>query len=87
MQKQSEGVAAVRVVTEQALIRRINRKLAREGQFGAQLHKYRGGRWLVDLGNFYVIDRDTGGLVQAHVDLEELAREVGALAKSEKLAR
>ena len=87
MQKQSEGAAAVRVVTEQALIRRINRKLAREGQFGEQLHKYRGGHSLIDLGNFYVIDRDTGGLVQTHVDLEEYGREVGALVKSEELAR
>jgi hypothetical protein len=82
---QSEG-AAVRVVAERALIRRINRKLASEGQLGAQLHKYRGGRSLIDLGNFYVIDRETGFLVKAHVDLEELGREVGALAKSEELA-
>ena len=73
-------------VTERALVQRINRKLAHGGRLGQKLHKYRGGRWRTNLGDFYVIDGETGFLVQTHVDLEQYGRQVGALAEWEALS-
>jgi hypothetical protein len=94
MQKQSEGAAAVRVVTEQALIRRINRMVADKCE---KLHKAR--PWQVEeLGQFYIaylgsanVDScgnlkaswSMSGVTGLEVDLEEYGREVGALAEWE----
>ena len=69
-------------VSESALIRRVNRRLAHDEE---QLHKARGQREAFDLGEFWVRDWRTNGVVMTNVDLEGLAREMGALAPGERL--
>jgi hypothetical protein len=83
MQKQTEGAAAVRVVTERALIKRINRRLARDGE---KVRKNSNPRHLMDLGWYYVVDVWNNWFVASHVNLEQLGREVGALAEWEALS-
>jgi hypothetical protein len=70
------------LLTERAVIQRINRKLASEHQ---QLKTYRGGRWESDLGRFYVVDLNRNAIVAQHVVLDELARELGAIAGYEAI--
>jgi hypothetical protein len=59
-----------------ALIQRINRRLARDDE---QMRKYPGGRWVTDLGEYYIVNYFHNFLVQGHVDPEALGRELGAL--------
>jgi hypothetical protein len=63
-------------VPMKALIRRVNRRLAKRGQ---KLITTRGERARAELGSYYLIDTDTSGLVLHHVNVEVLARELGAL--------
>ena len=63
-------------VTQRALIQRINRALRREDQI---LRQARGDRARQDLGGFYVIDVRLNAVVSKDVDLEALARDLGAL--------
>ena len=68
-------------VTRDALIKRLNRKLANEGEI------LRANRWWnTDMGDFYIVDRDSNGLKAGHVDLEGLGRELGVLGVDDKLA-
>jgi hypothetical protein len=69
-------------VTTRALIQRINRKLSSEMM---QLKTTRGERWRNDLGDYYIIDVNKNIVVRAHLDLEELSRELGCLSPWEKL--
>lgn len=69
------------IVSEKALISRINRRLAHGGTV---LKKTRGQRWRSSVGDFYEIDGNT--IVSTHVDLEDWARELGVLRPSERLA-
>jgi hypothetical protein len=69
-------------VSETALIKRLNRKLH---AYDEMLHKTRGGRARQDLGEFYIVNYRTNGAVATHVDIEELAREHGALQPWEAL--
>lgn len=71
-------------VTTNALIKRINRKLAPEGE---RLRTYRGRHWNSDLGWHYIIDVNRNGLVQGHVDVEKLAREMGVMREHEQIAQ
>lgn len=68
-------------VGQRAIIQRINRKLPKF----QQLRKLRGTRWLADLGEFYIIDHNRNTIVDAHVNLEKLARKLDALSPSEAL--
>jgi len=72
-------------VSEGALLRRINRRLQRT-VFQRVLKLREDSRAYFDLGRFYVIDCSSRFLVDSHVDLEELARELGVLRPSERLA-
>ena len=63
-----------------SLFIRINSALKKRGE---QLRTTRRGRARVELGTYYVTNAT--GVVAAHVDLETLAREVGALAGWETL--
>ena len=67
-------------VSMRAVIQRINRRLARVGE---HLHRYRGGQWYTDLGDYYIRDEYRNFLVQGHVEPEGLARELGVLRESE----
>ena len=70
-------------VGERALIARINRKLKQQGE---KLKKLRGERWASDLGYFYIVNETLNSVEAQHVNLEEMARELGALAEWERLA-
>jgi hypothetical protein len=69
------------LVSERALIQRINRKLKPEGR---KLKSGRGayGRSL----GLYMIDLDRNGIVSSQLDLEHLAQQLRVLGAWEKLA-
>jgi hypothetical protein len=69
-------------VSEQAVIQRINRVLIRKGEV---LRKAR-ERLALAFGDFYVLDIYRNFPIQKDVDLEQFAREVGALRVGEKVA-
>lgn len=69
-------------ITHRALVQRINRVLAKEGE---QLKSYRGGKWDSDLGRYYIIDLNRNVLVRGDVDLEALGRKLKVLAEYEAI--
>lgn len=69
-------------ITQRALIQRINRVLARDGQ---QLKAYRGGKWESDLGRYYIVDLNRNRLLRGDVELDDLGRELDVIAGYEKL--
>jgi hypothetical protein len=69
-------------VTTRALIQRINRKLAAQGQ---TLRKARGAS-CAGLGDYYVIDTRRNAVTLKRVGLEALGRELEALHPWESLA-
>lgn len=73
-------------VTTRALMRRINEKLAKHAQRLDQCAKWRERAPLPMLGEFYIIDLNLNMLVQGHVNVEALGRELGVLAVGEVLA-
>jgi hypothetical protein len=72
-------------VTANALVRRINRALAHEGQCGRVLKKTRGYYWWLDLGDYFVLDRSTNAVLDKFVDIEERGRRLGVLTPRETL--
>lgn len=70
-------------VSERALVARINRKLRQDAE---ALHRSRGTRFWSDLGDYYIVDFRRNSLVRGHVDIEELAHELGVLKPWESLA-
>lgn len=70
-------------VTQRALLARVNRKLAADGQRMKQARQ--GTRAHQDLGDFYVIDLSRNALEASHCDLETWARDMGAMAPYERL--
>ena len=73
----------MKTITENALIKRINRKLAHDGQ---QLRKSRpNSRWRHDFGDYYIIDLETKRLEDADVPLGDLAYSLRVLADDERL--
>lgn len=74
-----------RAVTESALVRRINRKLARQ-PWPQRMHVLsENRRGFGDLGRFYLVDHNNI-VTYKHADLEGWARELGVLAATESLA-
>ena len=67
-------------ITDQALIKRINRKLA---GIDEQLRKARS--YDHNLGWFYTVNTYRNWIVDTHVDLEELGRELGVLRPGEEV--
>ena len=71
-------------ITENALVKRINRKLAHEGQ---ALQKSRGANAVHSFGEWSVWDvAHNTTLAYTHVDLEQLGRELNVLREDEHLA-
>jgi len=68
--------------SEQALVRRINRRLGPEME---QLCKARGARAELELGEYYVRDYSRNFIVAQHVDPEQLGRELGVLKHNEQV--
>lgn len=72
------------IVSERALMRRINRRLVREGE---RLHAcHPASRWHGDLGCFYMTRPDANSIIARHVGIEALAADLGALRPGEALA-
>ena len=69
-------------VSQSALVKRLNRKLADDGEY---LHTLRGMRAFHDLGRYYIL-RDGNNIVATHVDPEALGRELGVLRSYETVA-
>lgn len=69
-------------VTEKALVGRVNRKLAPEFQ---ALRTLRGKGFLGTLGRRYIVNLRNNTIVASHVDVEQLARELGVIDDHEAL--
>lgn len=63
-------------VSEKAVLARVNRRLDRDDQ---AVKKTRRKSIVSYIGEYTRVDYRRGGVVENHVDLEALAREVGAL--------
>jgi hypothetical protein len=79
-----------KTVSEQALIKRINRRIGgydakRCIAWGERLRKNNSDRWWSDLGGYYTVDWNSNAVTSAHVNLEQYGREVGALTGREAL--
>ena len=73
------------IVSERALIKRINRKLA-QGPRPEKLCKTRpeSRAWL-DLGDYYVRDIYRNLIMDNHVDVTELAKDLNVIAEYEEM--
>jgi hypothetical protein len=73
------------IVSEKALVSRINRKLAHEGE---RLCKSRGERAQQNLGTYHIVNTYYNTLVAFHIeDVEKLAKELGVMHPREGLAK
>jgi len=80
-------------VSERALLQRVNRKLAddlevikRAKPVRAYVEQGYADPYPLDTGKFYRVDYRRNFMVEKDVDLEALAREIGALKAWEELA-
>jgi hypothetical protein len=69
-------------VTERALLRRINRRIAK-GDFKVKV--CRRGRWEGDLGRYFIVDESNNTIAATHVDLTAYGRELECLGDFETL--
>jgi hypothetical protein len=83
MHKASRKEEVMSELTLNALIKRINRKLAHNEQV---LKVLRGKRWIGDLGRYYVVDFNRN-VNRTHMDPQMLGRELGVLASRESTVR
>ena len=70
-------------VTLNALVKRINRKLAPQCQV---MRKSRGA-YSSDIGDFYVVDTSYNSFAATHVDVWDYAQELGCVGHREVLAQ
>jgi hypothetical protein len=70
-------------VSVRALVARINRRLANEGE--RVLTCREASRWFQDCGRYYVVN-DRDNILATDIDLEAYGRETGALRAWEQLA-
>lgn len=75
----------IKLISADAVVRRINRRL-RSGAAGppGRLIKPRSASAIQQLGEYYVVD-DRNAVSASHVDVAELARELGALQRDERI--
>lgn len=72
-------------ITERALVARIDRHLAKEGE---RLRRGRQGtRVGAELGSFYIVSQNTNTITANNCDLVTLARELDLLADWEELEK
>lgn len=78
-------------VSRAALTARINRKLAKKDQILRKTREWKGegvSRAWLDCGDYYIIDLRSNFLIEKFIGFpEDFAREIGCLAKWEKLAK
>jgi hypothetical protein len=67
-------------ITMEALVKRINRKLAHKRE---QLKKTRGADAWNDVGDYFVLDVERNLIVVTHLNPENLGRELGVLKRTE----
>ena len=70
-------------VTTRALVQRIDRLLAKDGQMLKKTRKK--SRWFSETGEYFIINFNQNAIVAKHVDLEKLGRELGALKDYEEI--
>ena len=70
-------------VTELAVKRRLNRRLADKGECLRKSSNR--SPWLTELGNYYLAEINTNKVIQTDVDLEALARKEGAMKSGEAI--
>ena len=70
-------------VTELAVKRRINRRLAEKGECLRKCSNR--SPWWNELGNYYIAEMNTTRVIKADIDLEALARTEGALKLGETI--
>ncbi len=70
-------------VTEPAVVKRINRKLAHAGF--VRLRKARSDRARQDVGEYYLLDLNRNALIETCVDPQDLARKLGVMADGEEV--
>lgn len=76
----------MKTITENTLIKRINRRLASDGE-AVRVHLCKwNSRWFTDLGRYYLVDVNRNTIEGQHIDIEDLGREVGALGATEEVA-
>jgi hypothetical protein len=73
----------INFVTEQALLRRIKRALAKDQQTVRCCRE--NSRSFRDLGRYYLLDLYFNQVIATHVDLETLGRELEVLGGSETI--
>ena len=71
-------------VTELAVKRRLNRRLAEKGECLRKCSS--SSPWLSELGSYYIAEIDTDNVLQTDVDLEALARKEGAMKSGEAIS-
>ena len=71
-------------VSRRALEGRVRRALAKQDELLCKCRT--DSRWYGDLGDYYIADAQTNGVIAQHVDLEELAGELNLLKSAEVLA-
>ena len=70
-------------VTELAVKRRINRRLAEKGECLRKCSSR--SPWWHELGNYYIAEMNTTRVIQTDIDLELLARTEGAMQSGEAI--
>ncbi|MDC1288005.1 hypothetical protein N8198_08970 [Gammaproteobacteria bacterium] len=70
-------------VTELAVKRRLNRRLAERGECLRKCSD--NSPWLNKLGSYYIAEIDTDNVLQTDVDLEALARKEGVMKPGESI--
>lgn len=71
-----------RLVTERALIGRINRRLAHDGEKLCKTRPHEPADW----GDFHTIDCNRNAIIGTNHNLEEFARELNVMAAGEALS-
>jgi hypothetical protein len=74
-----------RDVPELSVLYRVRRRLKAEGK--NLRRSAEGSSGIAELGRYYVIDAATNSVLERNIDLEALARKVGALRPSETVIR
>lgn len=75
-----------RPVSLGAIIARVNRKLAQDGE-KLRTARSQAERTEVHMGHYYVIDIDRNAVLRGNIDPEALARELGVMSSAEKVAQ
>ena len=71
-------------VSERALMARVNRKLRDNDE--VLRHAAELSRAWSNLGSYYTVNVRINGVTRSHIDIEELARELGCLKPYERVS-